>query len=199
MIVYHMSQMLKLGEKMKNDFEKKAELTLPFVQALEKSIDYFYDVVIHGQSKRMVPEKLIGLDHSDYMKWCVEGVFEFVRKTEFPDCPSRMNCKYFFDTLENFKILYEAGWKQESEEERAKIHLYEIELDDVTPKKFDMVIYDEAFDAMAENQDVETVLSCARRYFSKAHSAAPVWEVVSDQSAQATKDITDRLRNLIEE
>lgn len=43
MILYHMSQTLILGEEMKNDFEKKSELTLPFVYALEKSIDSFCD------------------------------------------------------------------------------------------------------------------------------------------------------------
>ena len=198
MILYHMSQTLILGEEMKNDFEKKSELTLPFVYALEKGIDSFCDMVANGQSQQTVPDKLICLERTEYVKWCVEGAFEFVRKTEFPNCRSRMNCKYFFENLENFKILYEAGWKQEPEEKRAKIHLYEIELDDECPQKCDMLIYDEAYDAMFEKQDVETVLSCARRYFSGQQSTAPVWEIMSDKPAKAVKDISSFLRSMEE-
>lgn len=48
-----MSQTLILGEEMKNDFEKKSELTLPFVYALEKSIDSFCDMVANGQSHQL--------------------------------------------------------------------------------------------------------------------------------------------------
>ena len=92
----------------------------------------------------------------------------------------------------------EAGWQLGPEEERAKIHLYEIELDDECPQKCDMLIYDEAYDAMFEKQDVETVLACARRYFSGEHTTAPVWEIMSDKPAKAIKDITYFLRSLEE-
>ncbi len=88
--------------------------------------------------------------------------------------------------------------KQEPEEKRAKIHLYEIELDDECPQKCDMLIYDEAYDAMFEKQDVETVLSCARRYFSGQQSTAPVWEIMSDRPAKAVKDISSFLRSMEE-
>ena len=198
MTVYHMSQTLVLGENMKNDFEKKAEYTLPFVHALEIGMDFFCDVAANGQAKKLLPDQLIHLDRSEYIKWCVEGVFEFVRKEEFPNCPSRINCKYFFDDLENFKILYEAGWKQEPEEKRAKLHLYEIELDEEPLQKFDMCIYDKAYDAMAQKQYIAAVLSCARRYFSKAQSETPIWEIMSDRPAKAVKDISSFLKGLEE-
>ena len=188
MILYHMSQTLILGEEMKNDYEKKLELTLPYVYALEKGIDSFCDMLVNGQSQQTVP----------YETLACEGVFEFIRKTEFPNCISRLKCKYFFDNLENFRILYEAGWKQEPEEERAKIHLYEIELDDEYPQKCDMLFYDEAVDAFVEKQDVETVLSCARRYFSGQQSKSPVWEIMSDKPAKPVKDISNILRSMVE-
>ena len=197
MILYHMSQTLILGEEMKNDFEKKSELTLPFVHALEKSIDFFCNMLVNGQSQQTVPDELVRLDRAKYETYSIEGAFEFVRKTEFPNCLSRLKCKYFFDNLENYRILYEAGWKQEPEEERAKIHLYEIELDDECPQRCDMLLFDEAIDSMLEKQDVEAVLSCARRYFSGQQSTTPVWEIMSDKPAKAVKDITDILRRMV--
>ena len=196
-ILYHMSQTLILGEEMKNDFEKKSELTLPFVYALEKSIDFFCNMLVNGQSQQTVPDELVRLDRAKYETYSIEGAFEFVRKTEFPNCISRLKCKYFFDNLENYRILYEAGWKQEPEEERAKIHLYEIELDDECPQRCDMLLFDEAIDSMLEKQDVEAVLSCARRYFSGQQSTTPVWEIMSDKPAKAVKDITDILRRMV--
>lgn len=134
----------------------------------------------------------------EYVKWCVEGIFEFVRKTEFSYIPSRLDCSYYFDTLEYFKILYEAGWAQESEEERAKIKLFEIDLEEKSPIKCDMVIFDEAYDIMLETKDIKDVIVCARRYFSGEHSKEPIWEIMSDKSAIVTKDITKKLIEFIE-
>ena len=124
----------------------------------------------------------------------MEGTFEHIRKTEFPDCVSRMKCNYFYDNLEARKILYDYDWGQASEEEQAGIHLYEMELDADTVEKRDMRVYDEAYDAMDECEDVKTVLACARRYFAGEQTANPVWEIMSDKPARAVKDITTYLR-----
>ena len=81
MTLYHMSQTLILGEEMRNDFKKKSELTLPFVHALENGLDFFCDMIANGQSQRTVPDKLVYLERNEYLKWSVEGIFEFIRKT----------------------------------------------------------------------------------------------------------------------
>ena len=41
MKVYHMSDTLQLGMSLQRDYKKNMELTLPFVQALERSEDCF--------------------------------------------------------------------------------------------------------------------------------------------------------------
>jgi len=56
-----------------------------------------------------------------------------------------------------------------------------------------MRVYDEAYDAMTENEDVKKVLACARRYFAGEQTANPVWEIMSDRPAKAVKDITSNL------
>ena len=190
MIVYHMSDTLKLGDELKTDYKRTMDLALPFVQALEQSVDCFYAMVLNGKYLRAVLGKFRLWEWSDYVKWSVEGAFEYIRKTEFPDACSRIKCNYFYNNLENCKILYDYDWGQASEEERAGIRLFEVELDDGQPQILDMRIYDEAYSAMEEREDVSFVLDCARRYFRGERSKNPVLEIMSEKSANAITDIT---------
>lgn len=185
MRVYHMSQTLQLGNKLKAGYRGNTECCNMFMKALEHSESYLQSMI--------ADMKLPNDEWREYVKWCVEGVFEFVRKTEFPSLPSRLDCSYFFDSLDYFKTLYEAGWAQEPEEERAKIRLFEIELNEDDPIKCDMCIFDETYDIMLDTKNISAVLGCARRYFSGQPSAAPIWEIMSDKDAIATIDITDYL------
>lgn len=195
MKLYHMSDTLKLGDEMAPDFKKTMSLALPFTRALEKSEDCFYAMVLNGKYLRAVLGKFRLREWSNYAKWSVEGAFEFIRKTEFPNCVSRIQCNYFYDNLDACKTLYEYDWGEASEEERSQIHLFEMDLDADTVEKRDMRIFDEAYDAMDEHDDVQTVLTCARRYFAGEQTPEPVWEILSDKPARAVKDITDCLRN----
>ena len=183
-----MSQTLKLGGKLQAGYNNNAGCCKEFIKALEHNEDYLKTMIESQKTKAD--------DWREYVKWCVEGIFEFIRKTEFPSIPSRLNCSYYFDSLEHFKVLYESGWAQESEEERAKIRLYEVELEDGNPIKCDMLLFDEAYDVMLETQDIEVVVDCARRYFAGQDSAKPIWEIVSDKPAKAVKDISDYLRSI---
>lgn len=194
MKLYHMSDTLQLGDTMQPDFKKTMRLAEPFIQALEKSEDCFYAMVLNGKYLRAVLGKFKFWEWSDYVKWSVEGAFEYIRKTEFPNCCSRIQCNYFYDHLEDCKTLYEFDWGQASQEERDQIHLFEMELDAETFEKYDMRVYDEAYTAMEEREDVPMVLNCARRYFSGGQTASPVWEIMSDKPAKAIKDITYLLK-----
>lgn len=195
MKLYHISQTLKIGDTLKPDHDKKAELCLPFIQALECSEDCFYGMVLNGKYLYSLLGKYNLREWSDYAKWATEGAFEFVRRTEFPSSYSRMKSNYFYDDLPNCKKLYEYDWGCESEEEQQKVHLFEVDVDDAVPQRRDMNIYDEAYNAMSETQDVQLVLACARRYFAGEQTAEPVWETMSDKPARAVKDITDYLRS----
>lgn len=190
MKLYHMSDTLKLGDVMKPDYKYCADLAQPFVQALEQSVDCFYAMVLSGKYLRAVLGKFRLWEWSDYVKWSVEGAFEFIRKTEFPDCRSRLKCNYFYRDLASCKLLYAYDWGQASEEERAGVHLYEVELDDDQPQALDMRIFDEAYAAMEKREDVRFVLDCARRYFAGKQTAEPVWEIMSAGKATAVADIT---------
>lgn len=183
MILYHMSQTLQLGDLLQPDYLKKSERYQPYIQALSEGGNCIFDLIEH---KRMDAS----IDWNELVKWCVEGVFEYIRETEFSMIPSRLKSNYYFEGLDNFETLYQAGWAQEPAEIRAQIHLFEIEIAEEYPYKFDMCIFDEAYDAMSEYQDLQFVIESARRYFAGEHTAAPVWEIMSDKPARAVKDIT---------
>lgn len=191
---YHMSDTLKLGDILSPDHKRTAELAVPFVQALEQSMDCYYAMILNGKYLRAVLGKFRLWEWSDYVKWSVEGAFEYIRRTEFPGAISRIRCNYFYDNLSDCKTLFEYDWGSASEEERNEIHLYEVELETEILERRDMRIYDEAYESMEQREDVQAVLSCARRYFAGEASAAPVWELLSESSARAVKDITDALK-----
>ena len=194
MKAYHLSETLKLGDILDADHQQLFNLAQPFIQALERSENFFYGMVLNGKYLYAVLDKCGLKEWADYAKWATEGAFEFIRKTEFPNALSRLKCNYFYDNLEAVKRLFESDWGDESEEIQNHIHLFEFELNDDTIQKYDMCIYDLAYSAMENAQDVQKALDCARRYFAGEHTENPVWEILTYQNVKAEKDISKLLR-----
>lgn len=197
MKAYHMSQTLKTGDCLIPDHQHCAGLALPFVQALEHSEDCFYGMVLNGKYLYAVLDKSGLREWANYVKWSVEGAFEFIRKSEFPDCCSRLCCNYFYDNLSDCRRLYEYDWGSASAEEQSQVRLFEIELDGTKSQRRDMSLFDEAYSAMEERQDVQTVLACARRYFAGEQTESPVWEILSDENARAVADLSSILKDTL--
>ena len=186
--LYHMSQTLQLGDSLQPDFLQKKERYQPYIQALRNGGNSINDLIEYQRKDPSV-------DWNELVKCLVEGVFEYIRETEFPMIPSRLNSSYYFEGLEHFETLYQAGWAQEPPEKQALVHLFEIEIEEEQLHRFDMCVFDEAYDVMLERQDLQFVIDSARKYFSGEHTAEPIWEVMSDKPAKAVKDITDCLHN----
>ena len=191
MILYHISDTLKLGEQMSQDYKKNMELVVPFVQALKRSEDCFYALLLSAKLMKSVFGKFGMWDmQTNYVKWATEGIFEYIRITEFPECYSRMLSNYFYDNILNIKQLYEVYWDMKESEKRFNFHVYEIEVEDEVPQKRDMILFDNAFDNLWDTDDIQTAIDCARKYFRGEHTESPVWEIMSDKPAKAVKDIT---------
>lgn len=190
MKVYHMSQTLRLGDALVPDHQRCAALARPFTQALERSVDCFYSTVLTGKYLYAVLSRSGLREWSNYAKWSVEGAFEYVRSTRFPDAPSRLGCNYFYQDLPSCKLLFQYDWGEASREEREAVRLFEVELEDAHPARLDMKLYDQAYDSMEERQDVQAVLDCAGRYFAGEGSGEPVWELLSVKPARAVQDLT---------
>ena len=107
MIVYHMSDTLTLGDELKTDFKQTMELALPFVQALEQSVDCFYAMVLNGKYLRAVLGKFKHWEWSDYIKWSVEGVFEYIRKTEFLTFITRITFRTIAVGIQHIKHTFQ--------------------------------------------------------------------------------------------
>lgn len=194
MKLYHMSDTLPLNTVMTADYKETTELVMPFLQALERSEDCFFAMLMAAKHQKAVLKKF-GLQDmwTNYVKWATEAIFEYVRRNEYPNMPCRITGHYFFDNLESVLELYRVDWAGASEEERAKIRLYEVDLEDECPARLDMRLFDDAFDAMWDQEDVQTTLRCARSYFSGQPGENPVWELLSEAKAIAVADISKQL------
>ena len=197
MILYHISDTLQLGQKMKLDYKQNMELVTPFVQALNRSEDCFYALLLNAKLIKSVLKKFGMQDmQTNYVKWATEGIFEFIRRQKYPQGYSRMTSNYFYDNLSDITRLYLEDWNMKEKPERFNFHVYEVEVADDAPQKRDMLLFDKAFDAMWDHDDIHTAMDCARAYFAGEHSETPVWEILSDKPAETVKDISDVLQRI---
>lgn len=197
MILYHMSETLKLGDELKSDYKEYADLAEPFVKALEYGFDTFCGMLLTADYVGCVFAKydLRGMPTHE-MKWATEGVFEYVRRKEFPNVCSRLQSNYYFDNIENCKLLFTEDWEKATQEEKDKIKLFEIELFGKS-FKCDMRLFDEAFDLMYDlkcPENLEAIKKLARKYFGGGTGEDYVMEIISDGVAVAKKDITEMLK-----
>ena len=108
MKAYHMSQTLQVGDKLKAGYKRNEIRCREVISTLEQS-EQCLETTIASM-------KLQGDEWREYVKWCVEGIFEFVRETEFSFLPSRLNCSYYFDNIEYYMKL--AGLRNRKKRER---------------------------------------------------------------------------------
>lgn len=194
MKVYHMSDTLSLGTELSPNYKKYWELTEPFLQALEKSEECFYGVYFASKFMSEALDRFKMADmQTDYVKWATEGIFEYVRQKEYPQCCCRLMSNYYFDNIPSCLKLYKDDWGRESEEERAKIKLFEVELFSEDIQRYDMRLFDEAYDNLYEENDIKKTINYARKYFSGNKSESPVLEIVSDKKAVVIRDLSNLL------
>lgn len=193
MRLYHISQTLRLGETLQPGHQHFSDLTEPFIQGLERGTECFIGMLLSGRYLYAVMNRSGLREWADYVKWAAEGLFEFVRRREFPEAVSRLGCVYYYDTLENCRGFYARDWGEESPEEREKVRLFAVVVEDPAPQRRDMRLFDAAYDAV-EAQDVEAALELAVRYFRGEESEEPIWEILSDRPGKAVEDLTAILR-----
>ena len=189
MTLYHISQTLQLGDELKPGNQRFSDLAEPFIQGLERGPDCFIAMLLNGKYLFAVMNRSGLREWADYAKWATEGLFEYVRCRSFSEAVSRLNCVYYYDNLADSRRLFEEDWGEESPEEREKVRLFAVEVEDPAPQRRDMGLYDEAYDAI-ERQDLDAALAAAERYFRGEASEHPAWELLSEKPARAVKDLT---------
>ena len=163
-----MSDTLKVGDTMVPDYKKNSSLVEPFVKALNGSVELFQMLMLNAEYVGSVLAKygLAGMPTHE-IKWGTEGIFEYVRRKDFPALCGRMSSNYFYDKLELCRKLYEEDWGNAPKEEREKIKLFEVDVMGRTDC-YDMQLFDAAFDCLSEHQtaaDVQHCMELAQMYF----------------------------------
>lgn len=190
MIVYHYSPTLKEGDRLEPGYQNYTDLCEPFIQALEHSQDCFYGMLLNGKYLFAVMNRSHLRYWADYAKWATEGLLEYVRRHEYPQCVSRLRCNYFCSELDACIRMYREDWGEETEEEQKKVHLFEVEIPENALDRRDMSVFDAVYDALNQKQEIAAALRYAREYFSGGHTEQPNWEYLSDADAKAVKDIS---------
>ena len=177
-----MSETLQLGDEVKLDYKEYSDLAEPFVKALNFSYDAFYGMFMNANYVGNVLAKynLKGMPTHE-IKWATEGIFEYIRRKEFP---------------EKCKKLYTEDLENATPEEKEKIKLFEMEVSG-NILECDMTLFDEALDLVWDLEDpdqLEEIFEIARRYFRGEKGDEPVMEIISDGIAVAKRDITELLK-----
>lgn len=194
MILYHVSDTLQLGETLNGDFMNLEPLIYPFFRALKRSEDCFFAMLMHAHYMSHVLYRNNIPDWTNCSKYATEAIFEYVRESRFPDCKSRIWSSYFSDDLDACRHFYDYVWRNTKDEVKARVHMYEIEIDQSTLEKRDMRLYDIAYDGMCADCDIDLAMDCAKRYFAGESSENPIWEYMSDAPAVAARDVTHLLK-----
>lgn len=189
MRLYHIGIALREGMTLVNDFNKIDTLVEPFLMALDKGDSAFEMLLIEARYIRAVMRKNRMREWSNYSKWATEAVFEQVRRQEFPTCYSRIGSLFYYDTLESCRNLYQKDYVEPGDADE-NVGMFEIEVEDSAPQRFDMQIYDDALDAIEQCHNVQFARECARRYFDGSHHENRLDELLSDKKATVVRKLS---------
>mgnify|MGYP002523908188 FL=1 len=118
--------------------------------------------------------------NENYRKDAVEGIFEYVRRTEFGGVPvSRLHCVYYCASLEEARkyawddALKGGGFTKE------QVKLLTVETPEERTYAYDQEFYNAAMKAVEKN-DIDAVFALARKYFALERTENPLIEILAD-------------------
>lgn len=189
MRLYHIGISLEEGMILKNDYYKKNAIVEPFLMALEKGDAVFEMLLIQARYIRAVMRKNKMREWSNYEKWSTEAIFEHIRRQEYPDCYSRIGSIFYYDSLENCKKLYQEDYVEPGDADET-VGMFEIEVGDSAPQRFDMHIYNEALDSIEKCHNIQFARECARKYFNGSDREKKLEEILSDKKATVVRKLS---------
>ena len=190
MILYHYSvDSYKDGKELINDYKKQYRFAEPYILALEKGRSVF-DAVFF--STMYLSRELCGLELRKYENYCkdaVEGIFEYVRKTEYSaDSVSRIGCVYYCDSMEAAKQYLYDDCISNGLFTTDQVCLLEVRVDDSRIFRYDQQYFNMALEAAGQNK-VDDVFEYAREYFAKRRTDSPLIEILCDSPNEITRQI----------
>lgn len=182
MIYYHVSRLIEEGQKLtkqtKNNYNCCEYISNYDVSSRDKLLSCYrnlHEIDIHGITGR------------NSQKWCCEALFEYIRRTEFPDRPSRIWGIYLSENFNDARSFLDIYRKPiiEPDGNQLVAHIYEI---DVPNNKvvfiFDMKLYSEVDEYLqkmlienAIDEDFyEFICDKIREYWNSVMTTNPIKE-----------------------
>lgn len=193
MVLYHLGKSLNIDMKLIPDYKSTKSLVIPLVKTLEIRADVFNATMLNARYFREVMRKSNMREWSDCSKWGTEAIFEYIRMTEFKKCYSRIFSNFFYESIDMCKNLFKRDYEEPGDDD-GTIFIYEIDVDDENYQRYDMEMYDIAYEKMENLEDIEIIKNIARRYWKGECTQNAVIECLSDKKATVKRVIDERLR-----
>ena len=189
MKLYHYSVDSYQGAKhLTNDYKNNYQFAEPYILALRESREVF-DAVFFATMYMSREVKALGLrKYENYQKDAVEGIFEYVRETEFSKDTSRLRCVYYCESEQEAFAYAQEDCFADGLFTKDQVILLEVEVEDNSIRRYDQSYYNLALEAMKEHK-TDSVFTYARLYFSGQLSDNPLIEVVADGSNTVLRTI----------
>ena len=189
MKLYHYSvDSYKGAAHLTNDYKNNYRFAEPYILALRQSRETF--AAVFFATMYMSREvKALGLrKYENYQKDAVEGIFESVRETEFSNDPSRLRCVYYCESEQEALDYAQDDCLSNGLFTKEQVVLLEVEVEESRIRRYDQSFYNLALKAIEQN-DIDSVFSYARQYFSCQRSSDPLIEIVADGDNQVLRSI----------
>ncbi len=180
MKLYHYSvDSYKGARHLTNDYKNNYQFAEPYILALRQSRKTF-DAVFLATMYMSREVKALGLrKYENYQKDAIEGIFEYVRETEFPNDTSRLRCVYYCENKRDALDYVQEDCLSNGLFEKEQVVLLEVEVEENRIRRYDQSFFNLASEAIEQN-DIDSVFSYARQYFSCRRSENPLIEIVAD-------------------
>ena len=189
MKLYHYSVDSYKGEgNLTNDYKNSYQFAEPYILALRQSRETI-NAVFFATMYMSREVKALGLrKYENYQKDAVEGIFENLRETEFPNVPSRLRCVYYCESEQEALDYARDDCLSDGLFTKEQVVLLEVEVEESRIRRYDQSFYNLASEAIEQN-DIDSVFSYARQYFSCQRSNDPLIEVVADGDNKVLRSV----------
>ena len=167
MKLYHYSVDSYQGAKhLTNDYKNNYQFAEPYILALRESREVF-KAVFFATMYMSREVKALGLrKYENYQKDAVEGIFEYVRETEFPNNTSRLRCVYYCESEQEALDYAQDDCLSNGLFTKEQVVLLEVEVEESRIRRYDQ-----------------------SQYFSCQRSNNPLIEVVADGDNKVLRSI----------
>lgn len=188
MILFHYSvDSYTDAPSLTNDYAGHYKYAEPFLLALERGRAVF-DAMFF--SAMYVSRDLVDLGlrkNENYRKDAVEGIFEYVRRTELGGVPvSRLRCVYYCSSMEEARRYVYDDALADGSFSPEQVKLLTVETPGERAYAYDQQLYNAAMEAVKEN-DIDAVFALARRYFALERTEHPLIEILADGENRVIK------------